>query len=191
MRITTATVLSRKGVPMAEITAMLEHSSEEMTRRHIENYDALAIEKRNYSDVIYGSLQQEVVASADEGGISISTIAAITESVAGAVVPAVMDGIAAAVACVPAPVNMGGVAEVGSETEPAPAVGDKRSREDNPQYEKCCKHYKKDTLKVNAIQKDVVLKGLLTMHAQVKPEPMWRLLCSHGYHTFRKEITDY
>ena len=35
MRITAATMLSRKGVPIAEITAMLEHSSEKMTRRYI------------------------------------------------------------------------------------------------------------------------------------------------------------
>ena len=41
MRITAATMLSRKGVPIAEIIAMLEHPSEEVTRRYIENYDAL------------------------------------------------------------------------------------------------------------------------------------------------------
>ena len=29
------------------------------------------------------------------------------------------------------------------------------------------------------------------MHARLKPEPMWRLLCCHGYHTTRKEITNW
>jgi hypothetical protein len=57
MRITAATMLSRKGVPMPEIVEMLEHENEEMTRRYIENYEALAIEKRNYSNVIYAGMQ--------------------------------------------------------------------------------------------------------------------------------------
>ena len=92
-----------------------------------------------------------------------------------------MEGIAAAVASAPA----------GTVVTSEAVVGEKRQREDNPQYEKCCMHYQKDTLKASVIEKDVKLQGLLSMHAQVKPEPMWRLLCSHGYHTFRTDITDY
>eukprot|EP00966_Prymnesium_polylepis_P293705 6782948-Prymnesium_polylepis.2 len=38
MRITMCTMLSRKGVPLEEISALAEHSSIEMTKRYIENY---------------------------------------------------------------------------------------------------------------------------------------------------------
>ena len=57
LRITMCTVLSRKGVPLEEVSAMAEHSSVEMTKKYIENYDALAVEKRNYSNVVYDMLQ--------------------------------------------------------------------------------------------------------------------------------------
>ena len=57
LRITMCTVLSRKGVPLDEVSAMAEHSSVEMTKKYIENYDALAVEKRDYTNVVYDMLQ--------------------------------------------------------------------------------------------------------------------------------------
>ena len=67
--------------------------------------------------------------------------------------------------------------------------GKKRAREGDPQYEPCCKKYTEHTLKDSNL--DATVKGLLVMHARLKPEPMWRLLCCHGYHTTRKEITNW
>ena len=67
--------------------------------------------------------------------------------------------------------------------------GKKRALEGDPQYEPCCNKYTEHTLKDSNL--DVKVKGLLVMHAGLKPEPMWRLLCCHGYHTTRKEITNF
>ena len=57
LRITMCTVLSRKGVPIEEVSEMAEHSSVEMTKKYIENYDALAVEKRDYTNVVYDMLK--------------------------------------------------------------------------------------------------------------------------------------
>ena len=67
--------------------------------------------------------------------------------------------------------------------------GKKRALEGDPQYEPCCNKYTEHTLKDSNL--DVKVKGLLVMHAGLKPEPMWRLLCCRGYHTTRKEITNW
>ena len=36
-----------------------------------------------------------------------------------------------------------------------------------------------------------MLQGLMTMHSTLKPEPLQKLLCGHGFHTTRREITNF
>ena len=235
-RITMATLLARYGVPMAEIVEMGEWEDEEMARRYIELQDALAPERRNHSELLYGSYahgkqgssgvgaevppeapappQPEVVPDAPPQPDVESEVVLATPQPAEVVLGAPLQGAMAAspqlelgLVTPPAQVEVAPgfeelfvdpqvlldalAAPVETEVAVPVAEGSKRKCDDDPQYEPCCKRYKKGTLKDTAIATNVVLSGLLGMHKDAKPEQVWRILCMHDFHTKRREITNF
>jgi hypothetical protein len=219
-RITMITLLTRKGVPIEEVSAMADHESVEMTQRYIESLDALACERRNMTNVIYSEYSSEAAARtsapAAEEGISTSTAEAVPLEAGDSVA---VDESVATDACesqqsieerlglnvsmeqlIPE-VFQGPQVDVAQSladngvSESMYARGAKRAAEGDAQYEGCCdkpfKQRKGNPLAGKKFQKNTVLQGLLQIHCDAKPQVLKSVLCGHNYHVTCREITNF
>jgi hypothetical protein len=220
-RVTCITLLIRKGVPLDEVQLMVDHDDPEMTRRYIESLDPLALERRNAADVIYQGIGAGVTSSGSgTHGASSSTADSQTVRDAVAVQAVASDeegsGVATSDGELPsgadALLEMVPYVEVSGAEEqlsfeqllgcgiPELQVFDEEEAVPAPkaldtQSQPCCKvlfeKRGRNPLTGKGYKNDFVLQGLMQMHCATKPEQMQQVLCGNGYHTTRKEITNF
>jgi hypothetical protein len=211
-RVTMATLLTRKGVPLPEVQAMGDWDSPEMCERYIRSLDALAPEQRNYSNVMYGGYAaQEPSSSVEEPSTSVMvrsprdgladepgsepSLDGLFESLPE-LFTSFMESSEASLELTLSTAT--GETASAAEQSGAAALASqqrKRSAECDPQYDACCdKPFKKrarNPLAGKPFKKNIVLQGLLAVHAGLKPGPLQSVLCGHDFHTTRREITNF
>ena len=168
LRITMATLLSQRGVPIEEVVENGEWEDVDMCRTYIRSLEPLAVQRRNLSDVIFPT-----GAGGGSGAVATTGAGAVVHS-AAEVVAAVME-------------NEGALAPVEATRTSA------KKNKERPENKPCCVHFwvKAKVFKRENVAGDTQLLRLLGETAGEKPVQVQKALCAANYHVTRKEITNY